>query len=186
MDDTVQNYVTSHSVEDGYAGTIDVVTGPSGRRRWSDHVKAEIVLVSYRDGVSVAAVARKHGSRRLSFILGEGRRGTAFLRCRMTTFWAWSRSSSRQVAGVVIRCRLTCQWQFKFPQFGQSKIPQFGGFGCQPVSVTCGSVLGWAAAAFWGGRRCDGGVCARVFRDQVRMAAEAIAGTFDLHDDGVV
>lgn len=61
MDDTVQNYVTSHSVEDGYAGRIDVVTGPSGRRRWPDHVKAEIVLESYRDGVSVAAVARKHG-----------------------------------------------------------------------------------------------------------------------------
>jgi hypothetical protein len=31
MDDTVQNYVTSHSVEEGYAGRIDVVTGPSGR-----------------------------------------------------------------------------------------------------------------------------------------------------------
>ena len=61
MDDTVQNYVTSHSVEEGYAGRIDVVTGPSGRRRWPEQVKAEIVLESYRDGVSVADVARKHG-----------------------------------------------------------------------------------------------------------------------------
>lgn len=61
MDDTVQNYVTSHSVEEGYAGHIDVVTGPSGRRRWPEQVKAEIVLESYRDGVSVADVARKHG-----------------------------------------------------------------------------------------------------------------------------
>jgi transposase len=61
MDDTVQKYVTSHSVEEGYAGRIDVVTGPSGRRRWPEHVKAEIVLESYRDGVSVADVARKHG-----------------------------------------------------------------------------------------------------------------------------
>lgn len=39
----------------------DVVTGPSGRRRWPEQVKAEIVLESYRDGVSVADVARKHG-----------------------------------------------------------------------------------------------------------------------------
>ena len=61
MDDTIQNYVTSHSIEEGYAGSIYVVTGPSGRRRWPEHVKAEIVLESYRDGCSVADVARKHG-----------------------------------------------------------------------------------------------------------------------------
>ncbi|MBM2324295.1 transposase [Marivita cryptomonadis] len=35
--------------------------GPSGRRRWPEHVKAEIVLESYRTGASVADVARKHG-----------------------------------------------------------------------------------------------------------------------------
>ncbi len=61
MDGTVQSYVTSHSAEEGYAGRIEVVSGPSGRRRWPEHVKAEIVLESYRDGVSVADVARKHG-----------------------------------------------------------------------------------------------------------------------------
>ena len=61
MDDTVQNYVTSDCADEGYAGRIDVVTGPSGRRRWPEHVKAEIVLESYRDGCSVADVARKHG-----------------------------------------------------------------------------------------------------------------------------
>lgn len=61
MDDTVQNYVTSHCANEGNAGRIDVVTGPSGRRRWSEHLKAEIVLESYRDGISVADVARKHG-----------------------------------------------------------------------------------------------------------------------------
>ena len=61
MDDTVQNYVTSDCAEEGYAGRIDVVTGPSGRRRWPEHVKAEIVLESYRDDCSVADVARKHG-----------------------------------------------------------------------------------------------------------------------------
>ena len=61
MDDTVQNCVTSHCSKEGYAGRIDVVTGPSGRRRWPEHVKAEIVLESYRDDNSVADVARKHG-----------------------------------------------------------------------------------------------------------------------------
>ena len=61
MDDTVQNYVTCHSAEEGYGGRIDVVSGPTGRRRWPEHVKAELVLESYRDGVSVADVARKHG-----------------------------------------------------------------------------------------------------------------------------
>jgi len=61
MDGTVQSYVTSHSAEEGYAGRIEVVSGPSGRRQWPEHVKAEIVLESYRDGVSVADVARKHG-----------------------------------------------------------------------------------------------------------------------------
>ena len=43
MDDTVQNYVTCHSAEEGYGGRIDVVTGPTGRRRWPEHVKAEQV-----------------------------------------------------------------------------------------------------------------------------------------------
>ena len=61
MDTAVQSYGTSDCAEDGYAGRIDVVTGPSGRRRWPEHVKASIVLESYRDGVSVADVARKHG-----------------------------------------------------------------------------------------------------------------------------
>ena len=61
MDTDVQSYVNSHCAAEGYAGRIEVVTGPSGRRRWPEHVKAEIVLESYRDGLSVADVARKHG-----------------------------------------------------------------------------------------------------------------------------
>lgn len=61
MIDTVQNYVSSYISKEGYGGRIEVVTGPTGRRRWPEHVKAEIVLESYRDGVSVAHVARKHG-----------------------------------------------------------------------------------------------------------------------------
>ena len=61
MDSDVQTCVNSHSHDEGYAGRIEVVTGPSGRRRWPEHVKASIVLETYRDGVSVADVARKHG-----------------------------------------------------------------------------------------------------------------------------
>src|SRR6056297_248531 len=60
MDDDVQNYGSFHSDGKGYAGRIDVVTGPTGRRRWPEHVKASIVLETYRDGVSVADIARKH------------------------------------------------------------------------------------------------------------------------------
>jgi transposase len=61
MDSDVQTYVSSHGREQGYAGRIEVVTGPTGRRRWPEHVKAAIVLESFRDGASVSDVARKHG-----------------------------------------------------------------------------------------------------------------------------
>ncbi len=61
MDRDVQSYANSHRTDEGYAGRIEVMTGPSGRRRWPEHVKGEIVLESYRDGLSVADVARKHG-----------------------------------------------------------------------------------------------------------------------------
>ncbi|SNR88699.1 IS66-like element accessory protein TnpA [Puniceibacterium sediminis] len=60
MDRDVQTYGSFHSDGEGYSGRIDVVTGPTGRRRWPEHVKAAIVLETYRDGVSVADIARKH------------------------------------------------------------------------------------------------------------------------------
>lgn len=60
MDGDVQNYGSFHSDGEGYGGRIDVVTGPTGRRRWPEHVKAAIVLETYRDGVTVADVARRH------------------------------------------------------------------------------------------------------------------------------
>jgi len=60
MDGDVQTYGSFHSDGEGYAGRIDVVPGPTGRRRWPEHVKAAIVLETYRDGVSVADIARKH------------------------------------------------------------------------------------------------------------------------------
>jgi len=60
MDGDVQTYGSFHSEGEGYGGRIDVVTGPTGRRRWPEHVKAAIVLETYRDGVTVADVARRH------------------------------------------------------------------------------------------------------------------------------
>ena len=60
MDSDVQTYGSFHSDGDGCGGRIDVVAGPTGRRRWPEHVKASIVLETYRDGASVADIARKH------------------------------------------------------------------------------------------------------------------------------
>lgn len=61
MDSDVQNCVSSHSHDQGYAGRIDVVPGPTGRRRWPEDVKAAMVLETFRDGATVADAARKHG-----------------------------------------------------------------------------------------------------------------------------
>ena len=61
MDSDVQTCVSSHSDDRGYAGRIEVVTGPTGRRRWPEHVKAAMVLETFLDAVSVADVARRHG-----------------------------------------------------------------------------------------------------------------------------
>lgn len=49
---------------DGFAGRLEVVEGPSGRRRWSDEEKARIASESYRPGVHVADVARRYGTTR--------------------------------------------------------------------------------------------------------------------------
>ena len=44
-----------------YSGRLEVVGGPTGRRRWPDAVKAQIVQKSFAPGASVSAVARSHG-----------------------------------------------------------------------------------------------------------------------------
>ena len=44
-----------------YSGRLEVVGGPTGRRRWPDAVKAQIVQESFAPGASVSAVARRHG-----------------------------------------------------------------------------------------------------------------------------
>ena len=49
---------------DGYGGRLEVVEGPTGRRRRSDAEKARIVAESLMPGVTVADVARRHGTTR--------------------------------------------------------------------------------------------------------------------------
>jgi transposase len=44
----------------GFAGRLEVIEGPSGRRSWSDAVKAQIVRESLEPGVTVSEVARRH------------------------------------------------------------------------------------------------------------------------------
>jgi transposase len=42
---------------------LEVMEGPTGRRRWPDDVKARIVAETFAPGVRVADVARRHGLR---------------------------------------------------------------------------------------------------------------------------
>lgn len=44
----------------GFAGRVEVIEGPSGRRTWPDEVKARIVRESLNPGASVSEVARRH------------------------------------------------------------------------------------------------------------------------------
>jgi transposase len=53
----------SRAVEDrvnGFAGRVEVIEGPSGRRSWPDDVKVRIVRESLEPGASVSQVARRH------------------------------------------------------------------------------------------------------------------------------
>ncbi len=44
-----------------FARPMEVVPGPTGRRRWPDDVKARIVAETLQPGARVAAVARRYG-----------------------------------------------------------------------------------------------------------------------------
>lgn len=82
------------------------------------------------------------------------------------------RKGARQLIEQALEAELSallaqCQRRSKNPQKCRSKNPQFCGFGCQPISVTCGSIFGWTASSLWCGWWCDGCVGARVFGDEV-------------------
>lgn len=49
------------SFADGFAGRLEVLEGPTGRRRWPDDLKARIVAESFQPGILVSAIARRHG-----------------------------------------------------------------------------------------------------------------------------
>ena len=49
---------------EGYAGRLEVIEGPTGRRRRSDGEKARIAAESLMPGVRVTEVARRHGTTR--------------------------------------------------------------------------------------------------------------------------
>lgn len=44
----------------GFAGRLDVIEGPNGRRSWPDSLKAQIVRESLQPGITVSEVARRH------------------------------------------------------------------------------------------------------------------------------
>ena len=47
-------------VVEGFAGRLEVIEGPSGRRSWPDDIKAQIVRESFEPGIRVSEVARRH------------------------------------------------------------------------------------------------------------------------------
>jgi transposase len=56
---------------------IEILDGPTGRRRWPDDLKARIVAESFQPGVRVCDVAAKYGliARHLSGWRGQARKG---------------------------------------------------------------------------------------------------------------
>lgn len=61
MDDTGGSSGCFDSIDPVIVGRMDVVSGPTGRRRWPDEVKGRLVAESYRTGLSVSEFARRNG-----------------------------------------------------------------------------------------------------------------------------
>jgi hypothetical protein len=69
---------------DGYAGTIEVLEGRSGRRLRSEAERARMGAESLVPGAKVADIARRHGVVIPPFLRGLGRR----IYAAILSFWA--------------------------------------------------------------------------------------------------
>jgi transposase len=63
------------------AGRLEIIEGPTGRRKWPDEVKARIVMESFASGARVCDVARRNRMtpQQLSTWRGLARRGALAL-----------------------------------------------------------------------------------------------------------
>lgn len=61
MDASVQSSISKYGHDRIVTGRIDVVCGPTGRRRWPDEVKGRIVAESFAGNEPASSVARRHG-----------------------------------------------------------------------------------------------------------------------------
>lgn len=64
MDRDVKKGVHLDVPSNGFAGRLEVIEGPTGRRKRTEAEKARIVAESLMPGVRVAEVARKYGATR--------------------------------------------------------------------------------------------------------------------------
>ena len=61
MDELLQKDVNLLAEPAHGVSRMEVIAGPTGRRRWPDDLKARIVAETFREGARVCDVARRHG-----------------------------------------------------------------------------------------------------------------------------
>ena len=89
---------------------IELITGTTRRRRWSDDERARILAESFEPGANISAVARRHGVHGGLCTLGASkpRRGLTRQRRRMRRcLFQWR--SPRRAAAALARRRSPCR-----------------------------------------------------------------------------